>query len=43
MFPETKAMTLPGRQPPAWIYLHGIKSALSSTAIRNGKKPPVGG
>lgn len=41
--PETKAMTLPGRQPPAWVFLHGVKSALSSTALRNGKKPPVGG
>jgi len=41
--PETKALTLPGRQPPAWIYLHGVKSTLSSTALRNGKKPPVGG
>jgi hypothetical protein len=34
---------LPGRQPPAWVYLHGIKSALSSTALRNGKKPSGGG
>ncbi len=41
--PETKAMTLAGRQPPAWVYLHGVKSALSSTALRSGKKPPLGG
>jgi len=37
--PETKAMTLPGREPPAWVYLHGVKSTLSSTVLRNGKKP----
>jgi nicotinate-nucleotide adenylyltransferase len=32
--PESAAMTLPGRRPPAWIYLHGLKSPLSSTALR---------
>jgi nicotinate-nucleotide adenylyltransferase len=32
--PETAARTLPQRQPPAWIYLHGLKSPLSSTALR---------
>jgi nicotinate-nucleotide adenylyltransferase len=32
--PETAALTLPGRRPPAWIYLHGLKSPLSSTALR---------
>ena len=37
--PETRAMTLPVHQPPAWVYLHGVKSALSSTALRDGKKP----
>ena len=26
--------TLPERKPPAWIYLHGLKSPLSSTALR---------
>jgi nicotinate-nucleotide adenylyltransferase len=41
--PEAKAMTLPGRQPPAWVYLHGVKSALSSTALRSAKKPDDGG
>ena len=40
--PETRAMTLPGREPPAWVYLHGIKSTLSSTALR-GKKQRSGG
>ena len=32
--PERQAVTLPGRQPPAWVYLHGLKSPLSSTALR---------
>ena len=32
--PETAALTLPGRRPPAWIYVHGLKSPLSSTALR---------
>ena len=32
--PESAAKTLPERTPPAWIYLHGLKSPLSSTALR---------
>lgn len=32
--PESAAKTLPERKPPAWIYLHGLKSPLSSTALR---------
>lgn len=36
--PENQAMTLADREPPAWIYLHGVKSPLSSTAIREAKK-----
>ena len=32
--PEWMAKTLPDRKPPAWIYLHGLKSPLSSTALR---------
>jgi nicotinate-nucleotide adenylyltransferase len=32
--PEWAARTLPERTPPAWIYLHGLKSPLSSTALR---------
>jgi nicotinate-nucleotide adenylyltransferase len=32
--PEAAAKSLPGRKPPAWIYLHGLKSPLSSTALR---------
>ena len=32
--PEASARSLPERKPPAWIYLHGLKSPLSSTALR---------
>jgi nicotinate-nucleotide adenylyltransferase len=32
--PEYDASTLPGRKPPAWSFLHGLKSPLSSTAMR---------
>ena len=32
--PEAAARSLPDRKPPAWIYLHGLKSPLSSTALR---------
>jgi nicotinate-nucleotide adenylyltransferase len=32
--PEKAAKALPGRKPPAWVYLHGLKSPLSSTALR---------
>jgi len=32
--PEHATATLARRQPPAWIYLHGLKSPLSSTALR---------
>jgi nicotinate-nucleotide adenylyltransferase len=32
--PERFAPTLAGRKPPAWLYLHGLKSPLSSTALR---------
>lgn len=31
---ETDAAALPLRKPPAWVYLHGLKSPLSSTALR---------
>jgi nicotinate-nucleotide adenylyltransferase len=31
---ETDAATLALRQPPAWVFLHGLKSPLSSTALR---------
>ncbi len=32
--PEQNAKSLPDRKPPAWVYLHGLKSPLSSTALR---------
>jgi len=35
---EKDAATLPNRRAPAWTYLHGLKSALSSTALRALRK-----
>jgi nicotinate-nucleotide adenylyltransferase len=32
--PEVAATALPMRKAPAWIFLHGLKSPLSSTALR---------
>jgi nicotinate-nucleotide adenylyltransferase len=32
--PESAVRSLPERTPPAWVYLHGLKSPLSSTALR---------
>ncbi len=32
--PERAALTLADRTPPAWTFLHGLKSPLSSTALR---------
>jgi nicotinate-nucleotide adenylyltransferase len=32
--PEEFAPVLADQKPPAWIYLHGLKSPLSSTALR---------
>jgi nicotinate-nucleotide adenylyltransferase len=37
--PEAAAPTLAGRDPPAWVYLRGVMSAQSSTAIRAGRAP----
>jgi nicotinate-nucleotide adenylyltransferase len=31
---EEAAKSLPHRRPPAWVFLHGLKSPLSSTALR---------
>jgi nicotinate-nucleotide adenylyltransferase len=36
--PEEAAETLAGREPPAWVYLRGIMSGASSTAIREAQK-----
>lgn len=32
--PESAARSITARKPPAWVYLHGLKSPLSSTALR---------
>jgi nicotinate-nucleotide adenylyltransferase len=32
--PEQDARSLPLRAPPAWVFLHGLKSPFSSTALR---------
>ena len=32
--PESAAWSLANRRPPVWVYLHGLKSPLSSTALR---------
>ena len=37
--PESAAKSLPRRRPPAWVFLHGLKSPLSSTALRALRKP----
>lgn len=36
--PENRASTLADQSPPAWVYLHGVKSDLSSTAIRQARE-----
>ena len=38
--PEMAAPGLADRRPPAWIFLHGLKSPLSSTALRSQKSQP---
>jgi nicotinate-nucleotide adenylyltransferase len=47
--PESDARRLARRKPPAWVFLHGLKSDLSSTALRASRaapekpnKPPAG-
>jgi nicotinate-nucleotide adenylyltransferase len=40
--PESAAHTLAERKPPAWIYLHGLKSPLSSTALRAARATQSG-
>ena len=36
--PEQEAVALADRNPPAWVYLHGLKSPLSSMALRALRK-----
>jgi nicotinate-nucleotide adenylyltransferase len=38
--PDSQARVLADRRPPAWIYLHGLKSPLSSTALRAARRGP---
>jgi nicotinate-nucleotide adenylyltransferase len=40
--PETIAESLPLRRPPAWAFLHGLKSPLSSTALRALRAGTIG-
>jgi nicotinate-nucleotide adenylyltransferase len=37
--PEDAAALLPSLPPPAWVLLHGLKSSLSSTALRAVRRP----
>jgi nicotinate-nucleotide adenylyltransferase len=37
--PEAEAITLAEREPPAWVYLHGLKSPISSTILRHAGTP----
>jgi nicotinate-nucleotide adenylyltransferase len=37
------APSLADRKPPAWVYLHGLKSPLSSTALRARRSERQGG
>jgi nicotinate-nucleotide adenylyltransferase len=40
---ESEARKLPKMRPPAWVFLHGPRSAVSSTALRQrGDKPERG-
>jgi nicotinate-nucleotide adenylyltransferase len=38
---EAEAESLADHEPPAWVYLHGVTSAQSSSAIRARKKAPA--
>jgi nicotinate-nucleotide adenylyltransferase len=38
--PDAAAKSLPERRPPAWVYLYGLKSPISSTALRSQKSGP---
>ena len=39
--PESAATSLADRRPPAWVFLHGLKSPLSSTALRALRDAPA--
>jgi nicotinate-nucleotide adenylyltransferase len=36
--PDTAARSLAKRRPPAWVFLHGLKSPLSSSALRAARR-----
>src|SRR5581483_8888181 len=40
---ESQATELADHRPPAWVYLHGLKSPLSSTQLRAQRTGSVGG
>ncbi|MCO6051247.1 nicotinate-nucleotide adenylyltransferase [Mesorhizobium sp. RP14(2022)] len=40
---ESDAEVLARKRPPAWTFIHGPRSPLSSTAIRNGMEAPSKG
>lgn len=40
--PENRAGALASQPPPAWVFLHGMKLALSSTMLRTGKNAGQG-
>ena len=40
--PEREAASLPRRSPPAWVFLHGPRRAISSTALRGARASPAG-
>lgn len=41
--PEHEAATLAGTRPPAWTFLHGVKSPVSSTSLREKTAAGSGG
>jgi nicotinate-nucleotide adenylyltransferase len=41
--PEHAASMLASREPPAWVYLHGLRSARSSTQIRASRRAALQG
>jgi nicotinate-nucleotide adenylyltransferase len=38
LIPDSAARALARRKPPAWAFLHGLKSPLSSTALRASRR-----
>jgi nicotinate-nucleotide adenylyltransferase len=40
---EGEALALAGAEPPAWVFLHGPRSHLSSTALRQMRRTSLSG